>query len=228
MIGNIMSSPQFTTEQLQEISQAQDAAIQLKIDAELLSDNALDLIIRQARSHNGWSDKPVEDALLQKLYNIVKMGSTSMNTCPARFVFIRSDEAKQKLKKCLAPGNVDKVLAAPVTVLIGHDNAFHQHMPKLFAHNPAAQDMFANNEVAAKTTAFRNGTIQGAYLMIAARALGLDIGPMSGFNNTVCDDTFFADTDIKSNFLCSLGYGDTNKIFQRLPRFDFDEVCSLI
>jgi len=223
-----MTAPQFSAEQLEAIAKAQEAANKLKQETPLLDDGALDLIIREARSHNGWLDKPVSDELLTKLYNIVKMGSTSMNTCPARFIFVRTSESKERLKKCLAPLNVDKVLAAPVTVIIGHDMEFYKHMPKLFAHNPGAQKLFENNEKMVASTAFRNGTLQGGYLMIAARALGLDIGPMSGFNNQACDEEFFAGTSIKSNFLCSLGYGDTKKIFQRLPRFEFDEVCELI
>ena len=223
-----MSKVTFTPEQLAAIEQAQQKANTLREDTPLLTEGALDLIIREARSHNGWLDKPVNDDILTQLYDIVKMGSTSMNTCPARFIFIRTDAGKERLRKCLAPLNVDKVLSAPVTVIIAHDMAFYQHMPKLFAHNPGAQKLFENNEKMVASTAFRNGTLQGAYLMIAARALGLDIGPMSGFNNQACDEEFFAETEIKSNFLCSLGYGDTNKIFQRLPRFDFEEVCQLI
>lgn len=218
----------FSPEQQLAIAQAQEAAKQLKQHSSPLSNDALDLIIREARSHNGWLDKPVSDELLQQLYDIVKMGSTSMNTCPARFIFVRTEAGKARLKKCLAPLNVDKVLAAPVTVIIGHDMEFYQHMPKLFAHNPGAKALFENNPKMVESTAFRNGTLQGGYLMIAARALGLDIGPMSGFNNQTCDEEFFADTSIKSNFLCSLGYGDTRKIFQRLPRFNFEEVCELI
>lgn len=223
-----MSKITFTTEQLIAIEQAQQKASTLRANTPLLTEAALDLIIREARSHNGWLDKSISDDILTRLYNIVKMGSTSMNTCPARFIFVRTKEGKERLKKCLAPLNVDKVLSAPVTVIIGHDMKFYQHMPKLFAHNPNAQKLFENNEKMVASTAFRNGTIQGAYLMIAARALGLDIGPMSGFNNQICDEEFFTDTNIKSNFLCSLGYGDTGKIFQRLPRFDFEEVCQLI
>lgn len=223
-----MPKPQFSPQQLNEIAAAQTTANELKLNSPTLDEASLDLIIREARSHNGWLDKPVSDELLQQLYDIVKMGSTSMNTCPARFVFIRTAAAKQRLKKCLAPLNVDKVLSAPVTVLIAHDMEFYQHMPKLFAHNPNAQSLFANNAELTANTAFRNGTLQGGYLMIAARAMGLDIGPMSGFNNALADAEFFAGTTIKSNFLCSLGYGDTKKIFQRLPRFDFDEVCTLL
>lgn len=223
-----MATSQFTEQQLATIVKAQQQAQELKQNSHPLSDAALDLIIREARSHNGWTAKPVGDETLKRLYEIVKMGSTSMNTCPARFVFVRSEEAKQRLKKCLAPLNVNKVLSAPVTVIIAHDLNFHEKMPTLFAHNPSAQQLFVNNPEFVNSTAFRNGTIQGAYLMIAARALGLDIGPMSGFNNSACDEEFFSGTNIKSNFLCSLGYGDTSKIFQRLPRLDFEEACELI
>ncbi len=223
-----MTQPTFTPEQLAQIEQAQKAAIELKQSPAMLSSENLALILTQARSHNGWTDKPVSDELLQQLFDIVKMGSTSMNTCPARFIFIRGEEAKKRLKNVLMPGNVEKVLAAPVTVIIGYDTEFYSHMPRLFPHNPQAQNIFINNPDNAQATAFRNGTLQGAYLMVAARALGLDIGPMSGFNNAACDEEFFAGTSIKSNFLCSLGYGDTNKLFQRLPRFDFDDVCTLL
>ena len=223
-----MSEITFTVEQLAAIEQAQQKANTLRSETPLLSEGALDLIIREARSHNGWLDKTVSDDVLTQLYDIVKMGSTSMNTCPARFIFVRTEAGRERLKKCLAPLNINKVLSAPVTVIIGHDMDFYHHMPKLFAHNPGAQKLFENNEKMVASTAFRNGTLQGGYLMIAARAMGLDIGPMSGFNNQPCDEEFFAGTNIKSNFLCSLGYGDTTKIFKRLPRFEFDEVCKLI
>lgn len=206
---------------------AQDRAARLKQEAVLLDDKALDLLFREARSHNGWQDRPVADALLQELYDIVRWGSTSMNCCPARFLFIRSEAAKERLRPTLMPANVDKVLAAPVTVIIGHDREFYRYMPQLFPHREVAP-MFENNPPMAATTAFRNGTLQGAYLMLAARSLGLDCGPMSGFDNAAVDAEFFADTTIESNFLCSLGYGDTGKIFQRLPRLDFNTACELL
>ncbi|GGD61130.1 malonic semialdehyde reductase [Lacimicrobium alkaliphilum] len=223
-----MTAPQISAQQQAQIEQAQQAARELKDQVAPLDGDALDLIIRQARSHNGWLDKPVSDETLRELYNIVRMGSTSMNSCPGRFVFIRSEEAKARLKTCLAPLNVNKVLSAPVTVIVAHDQTFYRQMPKLFAHNPNAAAMFENNAQLAATSAFRNGTLQGAYLMIAARAMGLDVGPMSGFNNQACDEAFFSGTSIKSNFLCSLGYGDTGKLFQRLPRLEFSEACELI
>ncbi|GGO65535.1 malonic semialdehyde reductase [Bowmanella pacifica] len=222
-----MNSPAISHAQQQAIDMAQAAATKLREEFEPLSPKMLDQILCEARSHNGWLDKPVAKQTLRQLYEIVKMGSTSMNSCPARFVFIQSEQAKQKLKACLAPLNVNKVLSAPVTVIVAHDLAFYEKMDKLFAHNPGARQMMADNAKAAEITAFRNGTLQGAYLMIAARALGLDVGPMSGFNNQACDDAFFAGTRIRSNFLCCLGYGDTTKLFQRLPRLDFDEACQI-
>lgn len=218
-----------TTDPLQSpVAQAAQArAARLKESVLPLDSEALDLLFREARSHNGWEKRPVSDGLLQELYDIVRWGSTSMNCCPARFVFIRSEEAKARLKPALAPANVEKVLTAPVTVIIGHDQAFYQYMPELFPHRDVAP-MFEGNTALTETTAFRNGTLQGAYLILAARALGLDCGPMSGFDNAKLDEEFFAGTTVRSNFLCSLGYGDTTKIFQRLPRLDFSTACDLI
>jgi 3-hydroxypropanoate dehydrogenase len=206
---------------------AQQRAAQLKQQVRPLDSDALDLLFREARSHNGWQDRPVPDSVLQELYDIVRWGSTSMNCCPARFVFIRSDAARARLKTALAEANVEKVLAAPVTVIIGYDREFYRHMPQLFPHRDVAP-MFEGNQSLAQTTAFRNGSLQGAYLILAARALGLDCGPMSGFDNKILDEEFFAGSTIQSNFLCSLGYGDTNKVFQRLPRLEFDTACELI
>ena len=206
---------------------AQRRAAQLKARVEPLGDDALDLLFREARSHNGWTDRPVPDSVLRELYDIVRWGSTSMNCCPARFLFIRTDEGKQRLAKILMPTNVDKVLAAPVTVVIGTDSAFYERMPELFPHRDVAP-MFRDNQALAASTAFRNGTLQGAYLILAARALGLDCGPMSGFDNDAADREFFGGTTITSNFLCSLGYGDTSRVFQRLPRLDFESACELL
>jgi 3-hydroxypropanoate dehydrogenase len=206
---------------------AQQLASQLKQRVAPLDDSALDLLFREARSHNGWAQRAVSDELLQRLYDIVRWGSTSMNCCPARFVFIRTQESKQRLAPTLAPANVDKVLAAPVTVIIGHDRMFYRKMPELFPHREVAS-MFTDNPELCRTTAFRNGTLQGAYLILAARALGLDCGPMSGFDNEAVNDEFFRGTDIDSNFLCCLGYGDTSKIFQRLPRLEFSAACDMI
>ena len=190
-------------------------------------DQTLDLIFRKARTHNGWQDKPVEDALLKEVYDLYKWGATSANCSPMRIVFVKSKEAKEKLKPFLDAGNMEKTMAAPVTAILGNDMEFYHHMPKLFPHAPA-RSWFEGNEELIKTTAFRNGSLQGAYFMIAARALGLDCGPMSGFRNAKVDAAFFAGTAVKSNFLCNLGYGDASKLFPRSPRFEFNEVCKII
>ena len=181
-----------------------------------------------ARTHNGWLDKPVPDIVLREIYDIAKFGPTSMNTQPMRLLFLRTAAAKERLRPHLAPANVDKTMAAPVTAIVGHDLAFHEHLPKLFPHHPNAKGMFEGKLPLIEMTAFRNGSLQGAYLIIAARALGLDCGPMSGFDNAGVDAEFFAGTQVKSNFLCNLGYRDHSKIFTRSPRFDFASVCTLL
>ena len=194
-----------------------------------LDDAALDLILRQARTQNGWLDTPVTDDELRAIYDIVRTGPTSANSCPARFVFLRTPEAKARLLPALAPGNVDKTKAAPVTAIIGYDTRFHELLAtKLFAHRPEMAQNFANNAAFAQITAFRNGTLQGAYFMIAARAVGLDVGGMSGFDNAKVDAEFFPDGRIKSNFLCNVGHGDPSKVMAKLPRLDFDEACTLL
>lgn len=192
-----------------------------------LPDATLDQIFREARSQNGWTDTPVSETLIRAVYDLLRFGPTSANTGPARFVFVTSPETKEKLAALCLPGNGDKVRAAPVTVIIGHDLKFYERIPELFPHNPGAKDWFAGSAELAEKTAFRNGTLQGAYLMIAARALGLDCGPMSGFNNAGVDAAFFAGTEIKSNFICSLGYGDPAKVFGRLPRLAFEDACRI-
>jgi len=194
---------------------------------EILSDAGLDLIFRNGRSHNVWLDKPVNDVLLQALHELLKMGPTSANSSPARFLFIRSPEAKLRLAPALSDTNRPKVMQAPVTAIIGYDLDFFEQLPRLFPHNPDAKNWFTDAKLA-ETTAFRNGTLQGAYLIIAARALGLDCGPMSGFDNAAVDAAFFAGTRIKSNFLCSLGYGDQGKLFPRNPRLSFDDACKIL
>ncbi|BFM14837.1 malonic semialdehyde reductase [Maricurvus nonylphenolicus] len=219
--------PVFTQEQLQIIAAAQQDAKELRDRYEPLSEDHKDLIFRQARSQNGWQDKPVSDEQIVALYDLVKMGSTSMNCCPARFVFIRTESEKERLIPSLAPPNVSKVEEAPVVVIVGYDQAFFEHMPKLFPHKDV-RPLFENDPENAELTAFRNGTLQGAYLMMAARALGLDCGPLSGFSNDLVDQAFFSGTKIKSNFLCCLGYGNYKKLFQRLPRFEFEEVCRIL
>lgn len=193
-----------------------------------IADEYLRKLFLDARTHNGWLDKPLPDAVFRELYDIVKFGPTSMNTQPARLLFLRSAAAKERLKPHLAPPNVDKTMAAPVTAIVGYDLAFHEHLPTLFPHRPNAKAMFGDKLPLIEATAFRNGSLQGAYLIIAARSLGLDCGPMSGFNNAGVDGEFFAGTQIKSNFLCNLGYGDHSKILARLPRLEFESVCTLL
>ncbi|WP_207001760.1 malonic semialdehyde reductase [Trinickia mobilis] len=192
-----------------------------------LSDTALDQLFRNARTHNGWLPKPVDDALLKQLIDLVELGPTSANSSPGRFVFVKTPEAKEKLRPALSEGNVEKTMAAPVTVIVGMDMAFYEHLPKLFPHADA-RSWFAGNDAAIAATAFRNSTLQGGYLILAARALGLDTGPMSGFDSAKVDEAFFAGTTVKSNFLVNLGYGDPSKLFERSPRFTFDETARIV
>ncbi|TDY22419.1 3-hydroxypropanoate dehydrogenase [Paraburkholderia sp. BL6665CI2N2] len=193
----------------------------------LLSDQALDQLFREARTHNGWQQNPVDDAVLKQLIELVLLGPTSANSSPGRFVFVRTQEGKEKLRPALSPGNLDKTMAAPVTAIVGMDMAFYEHLPKLFPHADA-RSWFAGNEKAIADTAFRNSTLQGGYLILAARALGLDTGPMSGFDAAKVDEAFFAGTTVKSNFLINLGYGDPSKLFPRSPRFAFDEAARIV
>lgn len=193
----------------------------------MLDDKSLDLLFRTARTQNGWLPKPVTDAQIRAIYDIVKMGPTSANSQPARFVFIRTKEGKEKLRPALSEGNTAKTMEAPVTVLVAYDTQFYENLPRQFPHNQDAINWFKGTPAAAPT-AVRNGTLQGAYLIIAARALGLDIGAMSGFDNALVDKTFFPDGRFKSNFLCNIGYGDPTKIFARSPRLDFDDACTLM
>ncbi|HWA03646.1 MAG TPA: malonic semialdehyde reductase [Rhizomicrobium sp.] len=192
-----------------------------------VNDEALDTIFRAARSQNKWLDKPVSRALLMALYDLMRFGPTSANCSPARIVFLVSRESKARLKPHLHDYNVEKVMTAPAVAVIGYDLDFPERMPKLFPHNPAARHWFDDPAVRA-TTAFRNGSLQGAYFIIAARALGLDCGPMSGFDNDGVDAEFFVGTRVKSNFLCGVGYGDPSGVFARNPRLDFDEACRIL
>jgi 3-hydroxypropanoate dehydrogenase len=186
--------------------------------------NALEQLFLKARTHNAWQDRPVPQELLQRLYDLVKMAPTSANCSPARFVFVHTAEGKERLKPALSAGNLDKTLAAPVTVIVAHDLRFAERLPYLFPHTDA-RPWFADPKVA-ETTAFRNGTLQVAYLILAARALGLDTGPMSGFDQAKVDEAFFKDTGYRSNVLVNLGYGDATALFPRSPRLPFDEACS--
>ncbi len=194
---------------------------------EPLSSAVADQLFLEARTINVWRDKPVSDEQLHRLYDLTKMGATSANCSPARFHFVKSDAAKARLKPLLMAGNDAKMMQAPVTVIIANDLGFAEYLPQLFPHDLSAKNWFADPDVAA-TTAMRNGTLQGAYLMIAARSLGLHCGPMSGFDNAAVDREFFAGTQLQSNFICSLGYGSTDQIFDRSPRLDFADAAAIL
>jgi len=189
-----------------------------------IDEAALDQLFREARTHNEWQARPVPDELLRDVVDLAKMAPTSANASPLRIVFVRTKEGKERLKAALGPMNVEKTMAAPVTAIIGHDLRFHDLLPRLFPHADA-RAWFVGNEPLIESTAFRNGTLQGAYFILAARALGLDCGPMSGFDNAKVDAEFFADTTIKSNFLVNLGYGEPAKLFPRSPRLAADEIA---
>lgn len=193
-----------------------------------IDDGALDQLFRQARSHNGWLPTPVADGELEQLYELMKLAPTSANTSPARILFLRTPEAKARLLPALNPGNVDKVTSAPVVAIIAYDTQFYELLPQLFPHNPGMRDLFAGKPALAEATAFRNSSLQGAYLMLAARSVGLDCGPMSGFDAEKLNETFFADGRYRVNFLCNLGHGDPAKLFPRSPRLRFDEACQLL
>lgn len=194
--------------------------------SDVFTDAALDQLFRTARTQNAFQDRPVEDSQLRALYDLLKWGPTSANNSPARFVFVKSADAKQKLAPALSEGNLAKTMAAPVTVIVGFDEDFHEKLPYLFPHTDA-KAWFEGPREGRHEAAFRNGTLQGAYLILAARALGLDAGPMSGFDNAKVDAAFFAGTAIKSNFLVNLGYGDPAGVFPRLPRLSFDEAARI-
>ena len=218
---------ELTDEQKNAVAKAQSTFTDLKDNSDPLSDKQLALLFGEARSMNGWQDKEVSNDMVKSIYELTKMGPTSTNCCPARFKFIKSENQKQLLKEALLPNNVEKVMSAPVIAIIGYDLDFSDNMSKLFPHMDVAP-MYKGNAEFNQATAFRNSSLQGAYFMMVSRALGLDCGPMSGFNNDLVDQTFFKDTNIKSNFLCCIGYGDPSKIFMRLPRLDFDDACEIL
>jgi len=207
-----------------------------------VEDTALNTLFREARTYMKWLSKPVTDQTIRDLYELLKWAPTSANAAPARFAFLRSKEAKERLRPALAPANVEKTMKAPITVIIGYDVKFYEHLPKLFPQNPGMAKLFESNPEMVETTAKRNSSLQGAYLILAARALGLDCGPMSGFDSAKvdeeffaagkpcfgCDQEFFPEGHVKSNFLCNLGYGDPAGLFPRLPRLSFAEACSLL
>lgn len=194
--------------------------------AEALNAEALDTLFRKARSHNGWQDRPVSDELLHQLYDLMKWGPTSANACPARIVFVKSDEAKARMKPALAEGNVEKSMTAPVVAIVGMDLEFYEKLDKLFPHTDA-KTWFEGKPQKIQDSAHRDASLQGAYLILAARSLGLDCGPMSGFDNARMDEAFFPDGTIKSIFLCAMGYGDESKLYPRGPRLDFEEACRI-
>jgi 3-hydroxypropanoate dehydrogenase len=196
----------------------------------MLDATALDTLFLTARTQNGWQPKPVLDAQIKQAFDLMKMAPTSANCQPARFVFLRSAAAKERLRPALSPTNVDKTMSAPVVAIIAHDTQFQEHLPRLFPHAPNFRAMFDGEEkkVGREIAAFRNGTLQGAYFLLALRAVGLDTGAMSGYNGAAVDAEFFADGRFKSNFLLNIGYGDPSKVMGRSPRFAFDEVCQVL
>ncbi|MGE0155001.1 MAG: malonic semialdehyde reductase [Reyranellaceae bacterium] len=193
-----------------------------------IDQRSLDQLFRSARTHNAFLDRPVSDETLQQVYELTKWGPTSANCSPARILFLRTKEAKERLRPALSSGNAAKTIAAPVVAVIGYDLEFYEKLPFLFPHNKDARNWFSGSEQAIFTTAFRNSSLQGGYFILAARAVGLDCGPMSGFDNAKVDKEFWPDGKVKSNFLCNLGYGDTAQLFPRSPRLPFDEACGLL
>lgn len=192
----------------------------------MLDEKALNALFLEARTHNGWLDRPVSDDMLRRVWDLARWAPTSANSMPARIVFVRSAAAKERLKPALSPGNLDKTMAAPATAIIGYDTEFYELLPRLYPQADMKKN-FVGNPAAAETAAFRNGSLQGAYFILAARALGLDCGPMSGFDNAKVDAAFFPGGRIRSNFLCNVGYGDAAKLRPRNPRLSFDEACRI-
>ncbi|WP_368543456.1 malonic semialdehyde reductase [Enterobacter soli] len=194
--------------------------------SEAINPTALETLFTQARTHNGWRDIPVSDETLHKIYDLMKWGPTSANCSPARIVFVRSAEGKERLRPALSSGNLEKTLTAPVTAIVAWDGEFYERLPELFPHGDA-RSWFTSSPALAEETAFRNSAMQAAYLIFACRALGIDTGPMSGFDRQKVDDAFFTGTTLKSNLLINIGYGDTGKLYGRLPRLAFDDACGL-
>ncbi|MFZ4761982.1 MAG: malonic semialdehyde reductase [Alphaproteobacteria bacterium] len=195
--------------------------------APIVNDDALDIIFREGRSFSYWQEKPVSDVLLHALYDLVKMGPTSANSCPMRVVFIKTSSAKEKLKPALDAGNIEKTMTAPVTAIIAYDRLFYNQLPQLFPH-ANARDWFAHDQEKADKAALHGSTLQAAYLFLAARSLGLDCGPMQGFNAALVDELFLTGSEWKSNLLCNIGYGDRDKLHPRQPRLEFGEACRII
>ena len=193
-----------------------------------MSQDFLDKLFIKARSHNNWKNKDIDKKILENLYDLVKNCHTSANSEPMRIIFLKSKESKERIKPFLSEGNVEKTMTAPVIAIIAYDSKFYDLLPILFPHNPGMKKVLSNPPAKAEITAFRNSTLQGGYFMLAARALGLDVGPMSGFDNAGVDKEFFSDGRYKSNFLCNLGYGDETKLLDKLPRFEFSQVCKIL
>ena len=196
--------------------------------SEPLDSRARQQLLTHARSQNAWLEKQVSDALLRELYELTRWGPTSMNCSPMRVIFVRSVQARARLVSAVAPGNVEKVRTAPVVAILAHDTAFYEQLPKLFPHRPNAGDYFRNQPAVAEETCLRNSSLQGGYFILAARMLGLDCGPLSGFNAEYVNAQFFDGTSLRVNFLCCLGYGDPAGLFPRSPRFEFDEACEIV
>ncbi|HEY0634039.1 MAG TPA: malonic semialdehyde reductase [Gammaproteobacteria bacterium] len=193
-----------------------------------LSPEALQQLFLEARSFSYWQERPVSDEQLHQLYDLMRLGPTAANSCPARLVFVKSEDAKQRLKPCLDEGNVRKSMTAPVVVIVGIDLEFHEKLPKLFPHNPEARSWYAGKPEKILNVATMNGALEGGYLILAARSLGLDCGPMSGFSKEKLDREFFPDGRVKSLFICALGYGERSKLHPRSPRLEFDEACTIV
>ena len=197
------------------------------MSSKALDQQALNTLFMSARSHNGWLPKPLPEGIETQIYELMKMGPTSANSCPARLVYVKTPEAKERLKACLAEGNIEKSMSAPCVVIIGMDLEFYEKLSKLFPHTDA-RSWFADNDKKIYENAFRNSSLQAAYFMLAARSLGLDCGPMSGLDYDKMNDEFFSDGKVKCNFICAIGYGDETKLFDRSPRLDFDEACQIL
>ena len=208
-------------------AKAQQDIRDIRSKINFLDENSIDLIIGKARTHYAWQNKEVSDDMVKKLYKVVAQGSTHFNSQPGRFVFVKSPEAKKRLERGLKPANVKKAMTAPLTAIIGYDTKFWEKLPELFPLDDKTA-MFRGKEAFAEKIAFRNSTLQGAYLMLTARAMGLDTGPMSGFEPDIIDEEFFSGSTFKCNFLCNIGYGDESAIFHKLPRLSFDEACDII
>ena len=193
----------------------------------ILSDRDFDILFRQARTYYSWANTPVTRVQMQAIYDLARMGPTSANCSPARFMWCESEEARTLLADCVSASNRPKVLSAPVTVIIGMDLAFYEKLPELFPHDLSARSWFEGSATVARDTAFRNSSLQGAYLIMAARALGLDTGPISGFDKAKVDAAFFAGTTVETNFICSIGHGTTEMLFPRSPRLSFEEACEI-